>query len=132
MRILITGATGFIGHHLVRKLCDKHQVFALSQRPPLALSSDRTIWIEQDLTRPLAADARLPESVDAVIHLAPSKFYKEVPDQSKNIFGVNVNRPFHLLEYARRAGVKQFIFTSTGGVYGYSYEKFVETDPVTP
>lgn len=131
MKVLITGAAGFIGNHLVGKLRDKHELFALSQRQSLEQSADRTIWIEQNLNNPLDY-SRLPTSVDAVIHLAQSKFYKEFPEQAKDIFSINVNSTFNLLEYARRAGVKQFIFASTGGIYGYSYEKFVETDSVNP
>jgi UDP-glucose 4-epimerase len=131
MRVLIAGATGFIGNHLVRKLRDKHELFALSQSLSPEQSDDRIIWIEQNLNNPLDY-SRLPSAVDAVIHLAQSKFYKEFPEHAKDIFGINVNGTFNLLEYARKAGVKQFIFASTGGVYGYSYEKFVETDPVDP
>jgi UDP-glucose 4-epimerase len=131
MRVLITGATGFIGSHLVPKLGDKHEIFALSKKPPMEQRSHQPTWIEQSLDDPLEY-SRLPEKIDVVIHLAQSKFYKEFPEQAGDIFGVNVKGTFNLLEYARRVGAKQFIFASTGGIYGYSYEKFVETDPVSP
>src|ERR1043165_2481554 len=131
MKVLITGATGFIGSHLVRKLSDKHEIFALSKTPPVAQRSHQTIWIEQGLNNPLEYSF-LPEKVDVVIHLAQSRYYKDFPDQAGDIFAVNVDGTFKLLEYARHVGAKRFIFASTGGIYGYSYEKFVETDPVSP
>lgn len=131
MKILVTGATGFIGNHLVHKLQADHEVFAITRSRPPRDKSDKLIWIEQNLGQPLDY-SRLPQSVDVVIHLAQSKFYKDFPEQAKDIFSVNVNSTFNLLEYARRVGAERFIFASTGGIYGYSYEKFVETDPVSP
>jgi len=130
MRLLVTGAGGFIGSHLVGELEERHEVVALARR-----ASDTPYrsarWIEHDLVEPLER-AALPEEIDAVIHLAQSRNYKQFPDRADDIFAVNVNGTFSLLEYARKAGAKAFVFTSTGGVYGSSYEKFVETDPVSP
>ena len=45
---------------------------------------------------------------------------------------MNVTGTFDLLEYARHAGATTFVFASTGGLDGYSHDKFVETDPVNP
>lgn len=131
MRILITGATGFIGSHLVRHLVKKHTIFALTRNPLPLQPLANVHWIEQDLTQPLDT-ARLPERVDAVIHLAQSKFYRQFPDKASDIFDVNIRSTFQLLDYALRAGVQKFISASSGGIYGYSYEKLVETDPVNP
>jgi UDP-glucose 4-epimerase len=131
MRILVTGAAGFIGGHLVQRLRRGHEVFALTKSEPPQGRADGLSWVEQNLTEPLDY-ARLPRAVDVVIHLAQSRFYKDFPEQARDIFAVNVDGTFNLLEYARRVGAGRFILASTGGVYGYSYEKFVETDPVSP
>jgi nucleoside-diphosphate-sugar epimerase len=74
----------------------------------------------------------LPHHVDTIIHLAQSKLYRQFPDGAKDIFDINIQSTFRLLEYARQAGVECFILASSGGIYGYSYEKCVETDPVSP
>jgi len=103
----------------------------LARRPQSQNSSQAAIWLEQDLSQSLD-ESKLPQSLDVVIHLAQSKFYKDFPDRADDIFAVNVGSTYRLLEYARRVNAKRFIFSSTGGVYGYSYEKFVETDPVSP
>lgn len=129
MKILITGASGFIGSHLVETLQSEHEVFAVTRRYPSDGTTDRAHWIEQDFTRSLDY-SRLPKAVDIIIHLAQSSFYKDFPDQANDIFRVNVESTFELLEYARKAEAKRFIFASTGGIYGYSKRPFVETDPV--
>jgi UDP-glucose 4-epimerase len=128
MRILVTGANGFIGRHLVRELAPRHEIHALA-RGPAGDAPEGVHWIEQDLTEPLAG---LPDALDAVVHLAQSRHYKEFPERADDIFAVNVTGTFRLLEYAREAGAGSFVFASTGGVYGHSYERFVETDPVSP
>jgi UDP-glucose 4-epimerase len=130
-KILITGANGFIGNHLVRVLKERHEIFGLARKVSNESDSRSVHWIEQDLTKPLEY-SRLPKYIDAIIHLAQSKQYKKFPDGAKDIFDINVYSTFELLEYARKTGIQHFLFASSGGIYGYSYEKFVETDPVSP
>lgn len=116
MRVLVTGASGFIGSHLLQHLLPQHQVFALARSPAPPAPIAGAAWIAHDLTQPLAAD-RLPAPIDAVIHLAQSRLYKQFPAQARDIWTVNVAGTFDLLEYARYAGATHFIFASTGGVY---------------
>jgi len=130
-RILITGAAGFIGTHLVRALRARHEVLGLVRTAPTGEAAEGVRWIVHDLTQPLDC-SRLPENIDAVIHLAQSRFYKQFPDRADDIFEVNTHSTFRLLEYARQADAGSFIFASSGGIYGCRYEKFVETDPVSP
>lgn len=127
MKILITGGTGFIGRHLVRKLRKEHELFALARAAAATDSAAR--WIEHDLTAALDY-SRLPQQVDAIVHLAQSEFYKDFPARADDVYRLNVGATFELLEYARRAGAKHFVLASTGGVYGYGCRPFVETDPV--
>jgi nucleoside-diphosphate-sugar epimerase len=110
---------------------DRHEIFGLLRRLPDKVALPAVHWIVDDLTRPLFY-AGLPKNLDVIIHLAQSKSYKLFPEGAKDIFDVNIQSTFRLLEYAREAGVKCFILASSGGMYGYSYEKFVETDPVSP
>lgn len=131
MRVLITGAGGFIGARLLDRLADGHEVFALARRTAGGREAPGRRWIEQDLSLPLDY-SRLPPKVDAVIHLAQSRLYRQFPEGAEDVFGVNVGGTFRMLEYARRAGAERFVFASTGGVYGYGREKFSETDAVRP
>jgi UDP-glucose 4-epimerase len=132
MRVLVTGAGGFIGSRLVRAVEPSHEVFALVRRTSaLADHGARVEWIEHDLLMPPAA-GMLPGEIDAVIHLAQSDRYRDFPGGAPDVFAVNVRATFELLEYALAAGASRFVFASTGGVYGYNYDRVLETHPVSP
>ena len=127
MKILVTGAAGFIGRSVLDRLEPEHEIHAVVRHAP---DTSRE-WIVQDLARPLDR-ARLPKRVDAVIHLAQSRRYREFPEGAEDIHAVNVDSTFHLLEYARAVGAQRFVLASTGGIYGYSYEALVESSPANP
>jgi UDP-glucose 4-epimerase len=130
LKILLTGASGFIGRHLGRDLATRHEVIASVRR-----AGSSAEWaaaeVVLDLTERLPP-ALLPKRVDAVIHLAQSEHYRDFPEQAEDVLAVNVVATLRLLEYARAAGASTFVYTSTGGVYGTSYERFAESDPVDP
>src|SRR6187402_472223 len=68
MRLAITGATGFVGSHLIEAaLADGHRITALTRRPQPA--QDNLTWVEGALDRPDSL-AALCEGCDAVIHVA--------------------------------------------------------------
>jgi len=129
MKILVTGATGFIGSHLVPALAERHEVHAVARAAHVDLPGVH--WIEHDLHGPLDSSL-LPRRVDAVVHLAQSRRYRDFPEAADDIFALNVAATAGLAEYARRAGAERFLFTSTGGVYGHGVERFVESDAVNP
>jgi UDP-glucose 4-epimerase len=126
MRVLVSGASGFIGRRLVQGLAQEHEVFALSRKPAAPAHS-----IQMDLSVGLDVLA-LPERIDAVVHLAQSEHYREFPERAEHIYAVNVESTFRLLEYARRAGASRFVLASSGGIYGYAKDAIVESAPPRP
>jgi UDP-glucose 4-epimerase len=120
MKVLLTGPTGMLGEELVRRLSANHEVAALARRPPVpdGVKGD-VVWIRQDLTQPLDPKT-LPSRIDAVVHLAQSARYRDFPEGAEDIFKVNVQSTFQLLDYACRAGAARFVLASTGGVYAPS------------
>ncbi len=129
-RVLITGAAGFLGSTLVESLRETHEVTAIVRDLP-AHCPRGVECIAADLARPLD-ESRLPSRVDAVIHLAQAREYREFPEQAHSIFNVNVSSTLNLLEYARRSGAERFVLASTGGLYGLGSAPFVESDSVSP
>jgi UDP-glucose 4-epimerase len=129
MDLLLTGATGFLGTHFVRKCGATHRIYALAREAPAAAAG--VTWIRGDLARGLPAD-HLPPRVDAVMHLAQSRHDRDFPAGARDVFAVNVHVTLELLEYARTSGAKRFVLASSGGVYGTGPRPFRETDALHP
>jgi UDP-glucose 4-epimerase len=128
MRILITGATGFIGRHLVERLAPAHEIYALVRQLP-AEPHRAVHYCQQDLATPLNY-ATLPTQVDAIIHQA-ALIDTDTTDDTLP-FLVNVVATWRLLTYAATTGVRTFLHASTGGIYGCSRHPFQESDPPNP
>lgn len=114
--ILLTGATGLIGSHLIPELDDYHQIFYLGRAEH---PHRKNALIYTDLATNWDING-LPSHIDNIIYLAQSDFFRDFPDKANDIFAVNINSVFKMLEYARKIGVKRFIYASSGGVYGPS------------
>jgi UDP-glucose 4-epimerase len=116
MRILMTGATSFVGRHLLPMLAE-HEIFAISRGKVAGLEQGGNVsWIAGDLSQGLNI-ATLPAKVDAIIHLAQSDRYREFPAGAADLFRVNVEVPAALMRWAGAAGVSRAVFASTGTVY---------------
>ena len=112
MRVLATGATGFIGTNLVQVLAERHQVISLGRRRAEAAVEH----LEVDFGKALE-DLVIPPGTDAVIHLAQSAHYGEFPGGALDVFRVNVESTMRLLDASVRAGVRWLFLASTGSVY---------------
>ena len=99
----------------------------MSRHSPI--SHERFHWTHADFTRPFDTGG-LPPQVDAVVYLAQSEQFRDFPASACNIFEVNTATLLRALDYARGAGVRHFVFASSGGVYGTGDHRFAEDYPV--
>ena len=115
MKILVTGASGFIGGFLVPRLSVQHEVVALGRATDELRIGGKVEIVAMDLSRGFD-DGLLPGTTDVIIHLAQANV--TLPDSANEMFAINTASTQLLLDYARRARVKRFIFGSSGDVYG--------------
>lgn len=125
MRVLLTGATGLIGGELLDALPAGWDVVAVARAP----GPQDIEWLAADLTEPDLGGA-LPERLDAVVHLAQGRGYRDFPACAAELVGVNVGATSQLLQHAVRAGAKRFVLASTATVYRTSHAPLAEDAPL--
>jgi len=131
-RILITGGTGYLGKHLVKRLVKDNEVFCITRTKNKIYKNNNIKWILCDLSKKIDFKD-FPKDIDIIIHLAQSRKYKQFPDEALDIFSVNTYSTLQLLDYGRRIGIERFIYASTGGVYTpKNDERLRETEYITP
>ena len=119
MRVLITGAGGFIGSHLVDSQLEQgHHVRAVDIH--LRLLRHQAMHPDLEPNRGDITDRnalkRFVDGVDVVYHLASAHLDVSLSDEHYR--RVNVEATLDLLEAARSAGVKRFVHCSSVGVIG--------------
>jgi len=113
MKTLVTGATGFLGSHVARQLSERGEsvrVLVRASSDTRALEGFRSERVTGDL-RDAASLNRALEGVTHVYHVAAD--YRLWARDPREIYESNADGTQNLLDAARRAGVRKFVYTST-------------------
>jgi nucleoside-diphosphate-sugar epimerase len=110
-RIVVTGATGFIGRALCTRIGDRGTWLALGRSaPPSTLP---VLFRTVDLAKPLPRDV-IPRGTDVLVHLASHRGSdNDVPGHFRGTAAATLN----LCEAARKAGVRRVVLASSTSVY---------------
>ena len=132
MKVLMTGATGLLGGHLLRELQQRgEQVRALVLPVENAekLIEQGVEVVRGDVTDANSLTAAV-NGVEAIIHLAGMMgVWRPLADYRL----VNVTGSQNLYRAAQKAGVRRFVHTSSHTVYGLGHGRFMtEEDPLRP
>jgi len=152
MKVLLTGAAGFIGSHLAERLCSRgdlvtgfdnfdpfysrvvkeQNLAALMRRPEFS-------FVEGDLTDPqdVVRSFEIAGPVDSVVHLAALAGVRPSIVDPVRYWNVNVSGTVQLLRECQVRGVKRIVFASSSSVYGLDSDvPFSERDacnrPLSP
>ena len=134
-KVLVTGATGFIGKALVNELLLHDFGVIVSTRKKASLISTDVEQIEVGSLLPTTNWSQALKNVGVVIHLAGHvhKMPGSSLDSREDFNIINTLSTLNLVRQSIDAKVKRFIFISTIGVNGIENSSpFVETDLVNP
>jgi UDP-glucose 4-epimerase len=116
LHVLVSGASGFIGRHVVARLQrDGHRVSAVDRAPHPDPAVTTAVG---DLLDPAVRERAVVPGVDAVVHLAAMTSVLGSIEQPALVHATNVEATAGLLELARERGVGAFVLASTNAVVG--------------
>lgn len=142
MKIIVTGAAGFIGSNLVEFLLNKgHEVVGIDNfndfyNPKIKeynikdfAKEEKFLLARIDLTDTAALEKVFIEQkdIDAVVHLAALPGVTKSFDTPALYVRHNIEATINLIEMCKKYGPKNFIFASSSSVYGDGITPFIET-----
>jgi UDP-glucose 4-epimerase len=125
VRILITGAAGFLGRHLTERYVEGgHIVYGLDNLMNGNLNNIRSLlhkknfkFIHDDICND-EVYSKLPTDLDALIHLAAQIHVDRSVVNPAETFKINVEGTLKILEFARMNDIGKILHASTSEVYG--------------
>jgi nucleoside-diphosphate-sugar epimerase len=119
MNIFLTGATGYIGNNLAKKLADKgHTIHALCRNVNTEVLNHPNIKIFNGDITDIPSIQNSMKGCEQVYHLAA--FARVWSKDPSTYYKLNVDAARNVLDAARSLGVSKIVFTSTAGTLGPS------------
>ncbi len=131
LRILVTGANGFVGRHVCKALkATGVRLSCLSRHVPDAAAGQYALdLLDAAAVRQLVADL----APDCVIHLAASRHRGAEPSAYRANYDTNVCSAWNVIEACQALPqFKRFVFLGSFEEYGYAEPPYVETQQAKP
>jgi nucleoside-diphosphate-sugar epimerase len=141
VKVLVTGANGFVGRHLVDALLEKKHEVVAAWRPGtdlperwLEISSTRLQTVPLELGSDQSIKDALSTEPDSIVHLAAISYSRDAAKDPRQAWEVNVGGTARLLaEAAGRSRATTVLVTSSAEVYGEGEPRpRLETDTTRP
>lgn len=116
--VLVTGAGGFVGSHLVNSLVTKNaKIITLSKKP---ITGIKNIISEEGSVESFGKMKKIikKNNIDIIFHLAAQPIVEVGQTNPITTYEVNVRGTWNVLEAARQNGVQKIVIASTAHVYG--------------
>jgi nucleoside-diphosphate-sugar epimerase len=119
-RMLVTGAAGFIGRHVVEEALRRgYRVRGTDRRATVTKGIE---FVKADI-RDEAQMTRLTQDQDCVVHLAAITSNVEFLKNPQECYDINVNGFLKVIDAAARSGCKRFVYASSAAVYLDSFSE---------
>jgi nucleoside-diphosphate-sugar epimerase len=118
-RLILTGASGFVGRHLLEAICDDWKVYGIARRSQARCGAPvhpNLTWFQVDIgDREALAEVfgkiRAAGGADVVVHLAAH--YDFTGEEHPEYFRTNVDGLRNTLDLSAECGIEQFFFSSS-------------------
>ena len=125
MQIAVVGAAGFIGGSTLKAISKRGHTWEAYDKAGGTFGGHSVT--EFDIN---SDTLKFAPKTDCVVYLAQAQDYRDMPNQSTDLFSVNTLGPIRVAKEAYLSGLKGMIFASTGNVYEPSFEPLKEDQPV--
>ncbi|MCE2929905.1 MAG: NAD(P)-dependent oxidoreductase [Vampirovibrionales bacterium] len=117
MKVLMTGATGFIGYHVLQTFLENGDTVAVLGRTPLHEAPKDVDFHHYDGTYPSALEALNTVQPDIVVHLATHFVGTHQPDDVDKLLTGNIGFGLHLLEAMKQSGCRAWLNAASAWQY---------------